>query len=286
MTTWRFDAIGVPWVIDTSVTLPETLRQAISTRIDEFDRTYSRFRGDSLVAQVSSEAGEYLFPPDIVDLFSLYESLYTATGGALSPVVGNALEHWGYDAQYRLEPAAGRPPSIPRFSDVLSLEGNTLLAPRPVSIDIGAAGKGYLVDEVFRIVREAGIEDVVVDASGDIRAHTSAPERVGMEHPGNPERVVGVVELSGQSLASSSPNRRSWAPGVHHILDALTGLPTSTIRASWVVAAECAVADGLATALFVVKPEVLEEYFSFQWAIIDGHGVLTHSTDFPGEVYP
>lgn len=286
MTSWRFEAIGTPWTIDTPVTLPEGLKQAISTRIDEFDRTYSRFRGDSLVSQVATRPGDYSFPPDIVDLFSLYESLYRATRGALTPVVGHALSHWGYDAQYRLKPAAGRPPSIPPFSDVLTLEGTTLIAPRPVSIDIGAAGKGYLVDQVFGIIREAGIDDVVVDASGDIRAHTSQPERVGMEHPSDPERVVGVVELSGHSLASSSPNRRSWAPGVHHILDALTGLPTSTLRASWVVAPECAVADGLATALFVAEPEVLEEYFSFQWAIIDGSGVLTHSTHFPGEVYP
>jgi FAD:protein FMN transferase len=283
---WRFDAIGVPWTIETTPPLAESVRDAVSSRIADFDGTYSRFRDDSLVAHMHAEPGRYEFPPDIVELFSLYASLYAATGGGLSPVVGKALEHWGYDANYRLEPAGGAPPPIPAFSDVLSLEGTTVIAPRPVSIDIGAVGKGYLVDQVFAIVREAGIEDVVVDASGDIRAHTSQPERVGMEHPSDPGRVVGVVEMGENSLAASSPNRRSWAPGVHHILDALTGLPTATIRASWVVAPKCAVADGLATALFVAKPEALEEYFSFQWAIIDGSGALTHSKDFPGEVYP
>lgn len=285
MASWRFDAIGVPWMIETPAELSENVNHAVSERIGEFDRTYSRFRDDSLVAHIGAQPGRYEFPPDIVDLFSLYASLYEATRGGLSPVAGKALEHWGYDASYRLEPAGGTPPPIPPFSDVLSLAGTTLIAPRPVSIDIGAVGKGYLVDQIFSILRSAGIEDFVVDASGDIRVHTSTPERIGMEHPSDPDRVVGVVELREHSLAASSPNRRTWAPGVHHILDALTGLPTSTIRASWVVARDCAVADGLATALFVADPEALEAYFSFQWAIIDGGGVLTHSSDFPGEVF-
>lgn len=285
MASWRFDAIGVPWVIQSAAEVPDHVRAEVSDRISQFDRVYSRFRDDSLVTAIQDTPGDYEFPPDIVELFSLYSRLYEATRGGLSPVVGQALEHWGYDANYRLQPAGGPPPAIPAFSDVLSLEGTTLTAPRPVSIDIGAVGKGYLVDQVFGTLLTAGVDDFVVDASGDIRLHTATPERIGMEHPSDPERVVGVVELDRHSLAASGSNRRNWAPGVHHILDALTGLPTSTIRASWVVAEDCAVADGLATALFVAEPRALEEYFSFQWAIIDGGGVLTHSADFPGEVF-
>ena len=285
MASWTFEAIGVPWSIDTPEVLPEALSASITERIDEFDRTYSRFRDDSLVARVARDPGDYRFPDDITELFDLYSRFYDASGGAISPLVGEALEHWGYDRNYRLVAQAGAPPKVAAFPDVLSLEGVTLQVLRPVRIDIGALGKGFLVDQVVELIQAAGVNAGVVDASGDLRHFGGPPPRVGLEHPEDPTRVVGVVELSTMSLAASSPSRRQWAPGVHHILDALTGRPTGSIRASFVLAESCALADGLATALFVVEPAQLEEYFSFHWVIVDGDGSLRTSAEFPGEVF-
>lgn len=285
MASWRFEAIGVPWEISTAQPLPPELVTQINARIEQFDRTYSRFRQDSLVAKLAHHAGTYEFPPDIVELFHYYQQLYRATRGAISPLVGPALDHWGYDAHYRLIPEEGQPPTIAPLSDMLSLDGVHLEAHRPVGLDIGAVGKGFLVDQVVALMREASLPGGVVDASGDLRHLGDDSERVGLEHPDDPNRVVGVVELSNQSLAASSANRRTWAPGVHHILNAVTGLPTATIGASWVITEECALADGLATALFVVEPELLEEYFSFHWMVVNSEGRLRTSTDFPGEVF-
>lgn len=286
MATWRFDAIGVPWAIDTPEELPESLRHRISDRIERFDATYSRFRDDSLVATLSRTPGTYTFPDDITALVDIYRQLFVATSGTLNPLVGPALDHWGYDASYRLIPAEGTPPPIPAFSDMLTLEGTTLTAPRPLGLDIGAVGKGYLADCVAELLMEEGLDQGIVDASGDMRHLGGPPERVGLEHPDHPDRVVGAVALEAMSLAASSPSRRTWAPGVHHILDALTGLPTSGIRASWVLAEDCAVADGVATALFTTAPERLEEYFAFHWVVLDADGRLNYSNNFPGEVYP
>ena len=286
MATWRFDAIGVPWAIDTPEELPESLRHRISDRIERFDATYSRFRDDSLVAHLSRAPGTYTFPDDITGLVEIYDTLFAATSGALNPLVGPALDHWGYDSGYRLVPAEGAPPTIPAFSDMLSLDGTTLSAPKTLGLDIGAVGKGYLVDNVAQLLLEEGLDHGIVDASGDMRHLGGPAERVGLEHPDHPDRVVGAVELTAVSLAASSPSRRTWAPGVHHILDALTGLPTSSIRASWVLAGDCAVADAGATALFTTAPERLEEYFSFHWVVLEANGRLRHSNDFPGEVYP
>ena len=285
MASWTFEAIGVPWSIDTAEALPENLSTSITQRIDTFDRTYSRFREDSLVTEISRQPGEYQFPDDIDTLIALYRQFYVATEGAISPLIGPVLDHWGYDRSYRLVAHSGPPPAIAAFDDVLSLEGTTLHALRPVGIDIGAVGKGFLVDEVVGLIQHSGLTAGVVDASGDLRHFGGPATRVGLEHPDDPSRVVGVVELEGKSLAASSPSRRQWAPGVHHILNALTGRPTASIRASFVVADSCAIADGLATALFVVEPGQLEEYFSFHWVIVDHDGVLHASANFPGEVF-
>jgi len=156
---------------------------------------------------------------------------------------------------------------------------------RPLSIDVGAAGKGYLVDILADLLEVSGLDEWVIDASGDILHRGEVAESVGLEHPADPGRVVGVASLSNQALAASAPNRRAWAPGIHHILDALTGQPTRSIRASWVVADSCALADGLATALFVSEPDDLVQHFDFEWAIVDAQGQMRHSAHFPGEVF-
>ena len=284
MAEWRFDAIGVPWSIETTEEIDSSTRAQISTRIESFDRAYSRFRHDSLVTEVSRKPGDYQFPDDFPELMALYDQLFQVTGGAINPLVGRALEHWGYDASYRLAPHAGHPPPVPSLKNAISLAGSTLHAPRPVLLDIGAVGKGFLVDCVAELLLEAGVQNSVVDGSGDIRHSGLTSERIGLEHPDHPDRVVGVASLENRSLAASATTRRSW-PGAHHILDAVTGTPTASIRASWVVAESCALADGLATALFTTSPETLAEHFSFEWVIVDGDNQLVMSPSFPGEVF-
>ena len=91
MSKWQFDAIGTRWSIDTGRPVEAALREIIERRIEGFDRTYSRFRDDSLVAKIAEKSGEYDFPADVEKLIRFYRELYDATDGAVSPLVGNAL---------------------------------------------------------------------------------------------------------------------------------------------------------------------------------------------------
>jgi thiamine biosynthesis lipoprotein len=282
---WHFGAIGTQWTIDTIDPLDASIKTMISERIDEFDRVYSRFREDSVVTALSKEAQTVVLPDDAVNLFALYQKLYEATGGALSPLVGDTLNHLGYDASYRLRSLPGPAGPTPAFDDVVSLEGTTLTTYRPVTIDVGAVGKGYLVDIVAELLDDSGVTDYTVDASGDLRHRGHTPERVGLENPRDPDHVVGVAEVSNRALAASATNRRTWGDGLHHIVDALTGLPTRSIEATFVLSDTAAMADGLATALFVGSPEHLQRVGQFDWVIMSSDGSLRASPNFPGEVF-
>ena len=50
---WRFDAIGTVWEIVTDDPLPAPARDRVRARIEAFDRTWSRFRPDSLVSRLA-----------------------------------------------------------------------------------------------------------------------------------------------------------------------------------------------------------------------------------------
>ncbi|RYJ03263.1 MAG: FAD:protein FMN transferase, partial [Actinomycetales bacterium] len=54
--SWRFDAIGTAWTIDTTDTVSDVQRAAVADLLAAVDRTWSRFREDGGVARL--RAGE------------------------------------------------------------------------------------------------------------------------------------------------------------------------------------------------------------------------------------
>ncbi|GAA4000191.1 FAD:protein FMN transferase [Streptomyces plumbiresistens] len=290
---FAFDAIGTGWQIDTDEPLSGSLRRRVLDRIRRFDATYSRFRPDSLVSRIAAApaGGRFEFPEDSLALFDLYDRLATATGGAVDPLVGRELELLGYDASYSLTPAPQTVRAQERArgraiwaADIVR-DGRTLVTQRPVVIDVGAVGKGYLVDIVSAILRDAGITRFVIDASGDLRHAGDRAIRVGLEHPFDPQLVVGVAHLRGRALCASGVRARAWGDGLHHLLDARTGRPARKVAATWVVADSAALADGLATALFFTEARRLAQTFDFAHVRMYASGHAEISRNFDGGLF-
>lgn len=284
----RFTAIGTNWRIDTERPLSDRLRAAIAALCEDFDRTWSRFRADSLVAGIAHApgGGRFEFPARDVPLLDLCDRLDAATGGAVDPLVGRDLELLGYDAGYSLTPdRAGLAARVPdSWSRDVRRDATALITGRPLVVDVGAAGKGHLVDLIAQALLDAGIDRSMVDGSGDLRHAGPEPAIVGLEHPTRPDRVIGTVPLRDAALCASATHRRAWGEGLHHILDGRTGRPVSDVVATWAIAADAATADGLATALFVADPAQLTG-FTFSWVRMLADGRVQSSDDFPGELF-
>ncbi len=139
-----FDAIGTRWTIDVDDALSETeynnLFDTIYACIREYDETYSRFRDDSLLMRAGKVPGSYTFPEHSRDLFLEYRRMYDATGGKVTPLIGDVLDALGYDAAYTLHEKGPvvRPLS---WDDFFAYRDNVLTTHAPVIIDIGAGGK-------------------------------------------------------------------------------------------------------------------------------------------------
>lgn len=279
---WQFEAIGTHWSIETPDALNDDVKKSITTVIEQFDKTYSRFRDDSLVMQIAKRAGEYDFPKAWDDLIQLYRQLYLATDGAVTPLVGDALTNLGYDKDYTLmQKSAG---DVANWDDVMQLRGSRVITSRPVILDFGAAGKGYLVDLVAHILERSGVKEYTIDASGDIRHRGANQQVIGLENPYDASRVIGTMMLQNVSLCASASNRRRWGDGLHHVVDGRTGRPTNEIVATWVHAKTTALADGLATALFFVGADRLDMW-DFQYVRLYADGKVEHSKNFVGELF-
>ena len=280
--SWDFDAIGTRWRIDTAEPLPAHVRATAEGVVDEYDRAFSRFRADSLVRRHAVAGGTAVYPDAAGPLFALYGRVERVTGGRTTPLIGASLERLGYDADYSLVPH-GEPLPAPAG---MTATGPIVTLSEPALIDVGAAGKGQLVDLVADAIAAAGVPAATVDAGGDLR-HDGDGLLVALEHPDDPELAVGVVEVGGarRAIAGSAVNRRAWGDGLHHVLDATTGRPVRDVAATWAITGDAMSADLLATALFFVPGERLEQDFDLDWVRVLDDGGIQRSVALRGEVF-
>ena len=283
-----FEAIGTHWEIDINENISHEvflrLSDAIHARIDAFDKTYSRFRADSLITEMSKAEGVYRFPEDAELLFFLYERLFRVTKGKVTPLIGNVLADAGYDANYSFITKTLHAP-LP-WEDVLEYRHPFLTLKQPVLLDFGAAGKGYLVDIIAALIEEHGVHAFVVDAGGDMinRSKEGTPLRVGLEHPEDASKVIGVLEIGNESICGSAGNRRKWND-LTHIIDPETLVSPSDITATWVVADTAIIADALATCLFFTPPELLAKEFTFEYVVMKNDHEILRSRGLQGEFF-
>ena len=283
-TDFGFNGIGTRWEISTPAPLSAAHRRRLLDTVADYDAAWSRFRPDSLIAGAARQPGRYELPAEAAALGPLYETLYRLSGGAMTPLIGGSLEQLGYDASYSLRPG-GPPLPAPAWDEVLDWQGTVLTTRAPVVIDVGAAGKGQLADLLSGVLRDGGVEEHFIDASGDLLNAGSAPVDVGLEHPYDPARAIGIVSVGAGALCGSAANRRAWGDGLHHVLDGTTGAPVRTVVASWAMAASAMVADALSTALFFVDGSRLREEFDCSWLTVHSDGHAEYSADFEGVLF-
>lgn len=284
----EFEAIGTHWNITIQDKISDgkqsDIFKLIMDRIAVYDKHYSRFRNDSLVAEMSRHAGEYVLPDDAKPMFDLYEKMYKQTNGSVTPLIGNLLSDAGYDATYSLETKTLYTP--PKWEDAIDYIFPRLTIKQPVLIDVGAAGKGYLVDIVSDLLLDQGVTSFTINAGGDI-VHRDAEEkkiRVGLEHPNDSTSAIGIAQIGNESICGSAGNRRVWNQ-FHHILDPHTLESPRHISAIWVIAKTGLLADALTTCLFFVEPEMLKMEFSFEYLIIYADLTMRKSTGFNAEIF-
>lgn len=276
-TIWRIDVIDAPFGLE-----QEFLLEKVKNRIEEFDKNYSRFREDSLVWEISKNLGVYTLPEDSLELFEIYKKMYDLTAGRFTPLIGNVLEQAGYDSKYSFN--VGKIESPYNWQDAIEFNFPILKINAEVMLDFGAAGKGYLVDIIARLLKELGSQKFCIDAGGDILVCGLPPLRVGLENPGNIKEVIGVASIFNKSICGSAGNRRKWG-GFHHIIDPVSLKSPTEIIGVWVVAESCVLADALTTGLFFCKPEVFIPHFTFEYLILNSDYSVERSPEFPAELF-
>lgn len=287
MFSFQFSAIGTHWQIDIFQELDSSLELALKNnvleRIEKFDKTYSRFRKDSWVVRYSIGPSQTSLPDDAYQLLEFYKKLYQLSHGQVTPLMGRTLEDAGYDSTYSLKPKdkITRPPSL---FEALSWNERDIEFKIPVLLDLGAAGKGYLVDIICKLIESNGYSSYCVDAGGDIFYKGQEVIRVGLEHPDDSTKAICIAFISNQSICGSSGNRRRW-DRFHHTIDPFTLSSPEKIKAAWVISNSAMVADGLTTLLTLDPEQKAIKDFNFDYILMYKDNTVEKSATFKGELF-
>ena len=201
-------------------------------------------------------------------ILELGHRLYRLTGGAWDATVKPLVDLWGFGVKN----PERRLPEKTKIRQVLSetgyshiqlLSGKRVEKSRNITVDLGSIAKGYGVDAMAELFTSADIQDVLVEIGGEVRAsgenRHGIPWVVGISRPEKNMANQGVfkaVQLDEKAIATSGNYRNFFEKDgrtYSHIINPKTGYPVENqIVSTSVIAPDCALADGLATALMVM----------------------------------
>lgn len=131
---------------------------------------------------------------------------------------------------------------------------------RGAAITLDGIAKGRVIDAGVETLHKLGLDQVLVEAGGDLRTlgrrADDTPWRVGIAHPRRAAQgaLLSVLPIAAQAVATSGDYMDSFAPDFseHHILDPHSGRSPVDLASATVLAATAMEADALGTALMVL----------------------------------
>ncbi|MDM8552570.1 FAD:protein FMN transferase [Desulfobacterales bacterium HSG2] len=251
------------------------LKEKIDRRLGEINRSMSTYMKESEISRfnaVKSTGEKFYISDDFFQVMTIAKSLHEVTRGAWDGTVKPLINLWGFGNSEKRE-------RIPEKEQIKSLLANIgfynieiseekYLRKKNafISLDLASVAKGYGVDQVAELIEENGFEDFLVEIGGEVFASGLRKDggnwRVGINTP-RPgaayDAVYKAVSLHNRAFATSGDYRNFFEAGgrrYSHILDPVTGYPvTNGVVSVSVIADNCTLADGLATAVMVMGHE-------------------------------
>lgn len=244
-------------------------REAFS-EMRRLERSFSRFDPESELCRVVREANQrpVRVSADLLAVLSLARRISESSRGAFDITAGAWAA--GADWQEARARIGWEKIHLDRSAGTVQLEAPGML------LDLGAIGKGYIVDRAVEVLQRLGVRRGLVDAGGNFKTFGfSETQRVGIEDPAHPDRLWGILDLVRSGVSTSGNAHR---PG--HLLDPRTGCPLRFGDGATVLSDSAAAADGLSTALLVLGicgMKLLPEYHAEALLIKKGQGWVSGS---------
>jgi thiamine biosynthesis lipoprotein len=259
--------------------------------IQDGEKRFTRFSGDSELSQLNRSAGEWFEASD--DLYQVVEmavDFHRSTGKIFDPGILTALERAGYDRTMDdLHPLGTQVQPITvtvaqaDFDQVeMDPARNRIRLPAGLKIDLGGIAKGWIAERAAGVLSEYA-QACAVDAGGDaymigVPSHSDT-WRISLEDPSDPSHTLAILKVHPGAIATSAITKRRWQQGdkvQHHLIDPRTQQPAETDWLSVTVVAEHAVqAEVYAKCLLIGGSQEVNEISNraagIEFIVVDQH---------------
>ena len=238
---------------------------------DRLDALMTIWKPGSELLQLNAAAGDHPVPvsPDVRDVLTIARQVSEWTDGKFDVTFGALAGLWKFDAQNQDNsiPTRGdierRLPFINhRDIEIDNAGGTAFIKRKGVTANLGGIGKGYAVDRVAGILRDAGYRDFMIQFGGDLYVagtRGDRPWRLAIRDPRGPvDQTFAALDLSDSTFSTSGDYERFFMAGgrrYHHIIDPSTGEPAIGTRSVTLVTTRAVLADAVAKGVFILGPE-------------------------------
>jgi len=260
------------------------LLQAAMAEFDRIEAAMSTYRDLSEISGVNREAAvaPVRLSTELFSLVMLSLELAEITSGAFDITYDSVGQLYDFRERQRPDESAisARLDSINYEHVELDAKEQTIRFLEPgVRINLGGIAKGYAVESVISLLREAGVSHALATAGGDTRLlgdRRGKPWLVGVRDPDDEGSLVTRLGLVDEAVSTSGDYERFFVEDgerYHHILDPGTGRSAGNVRSVTVVGPDATMTDALSTSAFVLGPEdglkLIEKLDGYEAIIID-----------------
>ena len=263
------------------------LAQTAVDEVQRIERTFSRYRSDSVVSRINAAAGREAIECDAETnaLLDYADQLFQISGGLFDITSGVLRRAWNFK-QARV-PTRDELRPLQRLIGWRRVERwgpHVRLPTEGMEIDFGGFGKEYAADRAGAALAAQGVHHGYVNLGGDMRVlgpkQDGQPWLMGIQHPRQTGALVASLPVSQGGLATSGDYERFFEINNRrycHILHPHTGMPVTHWRSVSVLAPLAAMA-GSCTTLAMLKG-------SDGLAFLQGSGLDFLALDFEGRIH-
>lgn len=246
----------------------EVLKPAFK-RVKELADKITVNQKGSEIDEINQEAG--VKPVKVTDdMYYLLKEAYKYSEdskGGFDMAIGSITSLWriGFpDARKPDQSEIDQALKLVNYHDVVfnDDEQTVFLKEKGMKLDLGAIAKGYITDEVVKVMKENGVTTAIIDLGGNVYVMGNSPRgnqkedwTVGIQDPNQARNVVlGSVPETNMSLVTSGIYERYLevdGKTYHHLFNPKTGYPFDNDLAGVTIVSKKSIdGDGLSTAVF------------------------------------
>lgn len=248
--------------------VPSTVFDEIFYTIYDFEKMMSKNIEMTNVDQINDSAGvaPVEVPEVLYDVIALSISYGEMSNGLFDVSIGPVVNLWGIGTDDAAIPDGDELKAAMEKVDYRKIEldpdkSTVFLPEEGMVLDLGAVAKGYIADEVKKVIQKNGYESAIINLGGNVLTVGLKPNSdhwsVGVRDPQSEMGgLVGILNLEDNAIVSSGVYERFFIKDnvrYHHLINPETGYPEqSNLLSISIVTGASVDGDALSTAGFLM----------------------------------